>query len=156
VPLGDVHSVLCAAPAYLRARGTPRTVQDLESHSRLQIVTSIFPHNRWHLDGPNGRQTVELPKAAFEMNLPDALGVALRAGAGIGALPMSTVLPALHSGTLIRVLPEYRLQKLTAYALYASRQYLDAKIKTFMDFLREAVPKALAEDEAALCQFARP
>ena len=130
-------------------------MQDLEAHSCLQIVTSVFPHNRWHLDGPNGRQTVELPKAAFEMNLPDALGVALRAGAGIGALPMSTVLPALHSGTLIRVLPEYRLQKLTAYALYASRQYLDAKIRTFMDFLREAVPKALAVDEAALGRSAQ-
>jgi DNA-binding transcriptional LysR family regulator len=153
--LGDVHSVLCAAPAYLRARGTPHTVQDLDAHSCLQIVTSIFPHDRWHLDGPDGRETVELPKAAFEMNLPDALSVALREGVGIGALPMSTVLPALHSGALVRVLPEYRLQKLTAYALYASRQYLDAKIRTFMEFLREAVPKALAEDEAALGRSAR-
>ena len=89
------------------------------------------------------------------MNLPDALSVALREGVGIGALPTSTVLPALHSGALVRVLPEYRLQKLTDYALYASRQYLDAKIRTFMEFLREAVPKALAEDEAALGRSAR-
>jgi DNA-binding transcriptional LysR family regulator len=154
--LGDVHSVLCAAPAYLRERGTPRTVQDLQGHSCLQIVMSVFPHDRWHLDGPNGRETVELPKAAFEMNLPDALSAALREGVGIGALPTPTALPALYSGALVRVMPEYRLQKLNAYALYASRQYLDAKIRTFVDFLREAVPKALAEDEAALCPSARP
>jgi DNA-binding transcriptional LysR family regulator len=119
--LGDVHSVLCAAPACLRERGMPRTVQDLEAHSCLQIVTSVFPRDRWHLDGPNGRETVELPKATFEVNVADALGVALREGVGIGALPMSTVLPALHSGALVRVLPEYRLQKITAYTLYASR-----------------------------------
>jgi DNA-binding transcriptional LysR family regulator len=50
----------------------------------------------------------------------------------------------------VRVLPDYRLQKLTVYTLYASRQYLDAKIRTFVDFLRECVPEMLAADEAAL------
>ncbi|RZF27523.1 LysR family transcriptional regulator [Paraburkholderia sp. UYCP14C] len=148
--LGDVHSVLCAAPAYLRARGTPRTVQEIRSHTCLQLVMSIFPRDRWHLDGPNGRETVELPRAAIEINLPDALGVALREGVGIGALPMPNALPLLESGALVRVLPQYRLQKLTAYTVHASRQYLDAKIRTFVDFLREAVPSALAEDVAAL------
>ena len=54
------------------------------------------------------------------------------------------------SGALVRVLPDYRLQKLTVYTLYASRQYLDAKIRTFVDFLRECVPELLAADEAAL------
>ncbi len=148
--LGDVHSVLCASPAYLKERGTPRTVRDLEAHSCLQIVTPIFPRDRWHLDGPDGRETFELPLPDFQVNIADALGAALRAGLGIGSLPMSTAVPALASGALVRVLPEYRLQKLTVYTLYASRQYLDAKIRTFVDFLRECVPEMLAADEAAL------
>jgi DNA-binding transcriptional LysR family regulator len=148
--LGEVHSVLCASPAYLKERGTPRTVRDLEGHACLQIVTPIFPRDRWHLDGPDGRETFELPLPDFQVNLAEALGAALRAGVGIGAVPMSTALPALASGALVRVLPEYRLQKLTVYTLYASRQYLDAKIRTFVDFLRECVPEMLATDEAAL------
>jgi DNA-binding transcriptional LysR family regulator len=49
------------------------------------------------------------------------------------------------------VLPEYWLQSLDVYALYASRQYLDAKIRTFVDFLREVIPEALARDAGALC-----
>ncbi|WP_261539671.1 LysR family transcriptional regulator [Burkholderia multivorans] len=149
--LGEMHSVLCASPAYLKERGTPRTVSDLEGHACLQIVTPIFPRDRWHLDGPNGRETFELPLPDFQVNIADALGAGLRAGLGIGALPMSTALPAFASGALVRVLPEYRLQKLTVYTLYASRQYLDAKIRTFVDFLRECVPEMLAADEAALC-----
>lgn len=36
----------------------------------------------------------------------------------------------------------------------ASRKYLDAKTKTFMDYLREAVPKALAADAEALRRVA--
>ncbi|WP_175884683.1 LysR family transcriptional regulator [Burkholderia sp. BCC0044] len=148
--LGDVGSVLCASPAYLKARGTPRTVSDLAGHACLRLVTPLFPRDRWHLDGPNGRETVELPMPDFQVNIADALGTALRAGLGIGSLPMSAALPALASGALVRVLPDYRLQKLTVYTLYASRQYLDAKIRTFVDFLRECVPEMLAADEAAL------
>ncbi|WP_028202277.1 LysR family transcriptional regulator [Paraburkholderia nodosa] len=152
--LGDVHNVLCAAPAYLDTHGVPRTVQDLEAHTCLQFVTTFFPRDRWHLHGPNGRETVAFPKAPVEINLPDALSVALREGVGIGALPMSTALAMLDSGALVRVLPQYRLQRLSAYAVHASRKYLDAKIKTFMDDLREAVPKALAADAQALCRAA--
>ncbi len=32
---------------------------------------------------------------------------------------------------------------------YASRQYLDAKIRTWIDFLRESIAHALSADEAA-------
>lgn len=154
--LGAVHSVLCASPGYLSEHGTPLTVQDLEGHACLQIVTPIFPRDRWHLDGPGGRETFELPLPDFQVNVADALGAALRAGLGIGSLPMSTALPALSSGALVRVLPEYQLQKLTVYTLYPSRQYLDAKIRTFVDFLRECVPEMLAADEAALSASCQP
>ncbi|MFM0000204.1 MULTISPECIES: LysR family transcriptional regulator [Paraburkholderia] len=148
--LGDVHSVLCAAPAYLKEHGMPLTVEELNGHACLQIVSSVFPRDRWHLDGPNGLETFELPPADFRVNVIEALSVALRDGIGIGALPIASALPALRSGALIRVLPEYQLQKLTAYVLYASRQYLDAKIRTFVEFLREFVSRALEADLSAL------
>jgi hypothetical protein len=60
---------------------------------------------------------------------------------------MPTAVTALRNGSLIRVLPSHRLQAVTAYGLYASRQYLDAKIKTFVEFLRESIPPALAADD---------
>ncbi|WP_206996006.1 LysR family transcriptional regulator [Trinickia mobilis] len=148
--LGTVHSVLCASPAYLHERGTPDGVAGLACHSCLQYVTPLFPRDRWHLDGPNGRETFDLPPTAFRVNLPDALSGALREGKGIGALPMPSAVPALKSGELVRVLPDHQLQRLTAYALYPSRQYLDAKIVTFVEFLREVVPQALAADQAEL------
>jgi DNA-binding transcriptional LysR family regulator len=151
--LGEMPSVLCAAPAYLRKHGMPLTVQDLQAHVCLQIVSSAFPRNRWQLDGSRGSETIEFAEAPFRVNVADALGIALRAGAGIGALPMSSALPAFTDGTLMRVLQDYRLQSLHVYALYASRQYLDAKIRTFTNYLRDVVPKALAADEAALRAF---
>ncbi|QBQ98898.1 LysR family transcriptional regulator [Paraburkholderia pallida] len=148
--LGVVHSVLCASPDYLRERGTPHSVAELADHACLQLITPVFPRDRWHLEGPGGAETFELPPSVFQVNVADALAAALREGAGIGSLPMSSAVPALRNGSLLRVLPDYRLQQLTVYAMYASRQYLDAKIRTFVDFLKESIPQVLAADEAAL------
>ncbi|MEX3967557.1 LysR family transcriptional regulator [Paraburkholderia sp. EG286B] len=148
--LGTLYSVLCASPAYLRAHGTPGRAATLAHHARLQLVTSLFPRDRWELDGPDGRETVELPPTAFQVNTPDALVTALRECRGIGALPMPSAVPALKSGVLVRVLPRYQLQTLNAYVVYPSRQYLSAKAGTFVEFLREVVPQALAADHTAL------
>ncbi|WP_322029283.1 LysR family transcriptional regulator [Paraburkholderia sp. J76] len=148
--LGTLHSVLCAAPAYLRERGTPHSVAELAGHDCLQLFTPVFPRDKWRLEGPHGVETFELPPATLQVNVAEALGGAMREGVGIGALPMSTALPAMRSGSLLRVLPEYRLQTLTVYVMYASRQFLDAKIRTFVDFLKESIPEVLAADEAAL------
>jgi hypothetical protein len=39
--------------------------------------------------------------------------------------------------------------------LYPSRQYLDAKIRTWVEFLREELPVTLAADQEELREFAR-
>ena len=148
--LGTVHSVLCAAPAYLREHGMPREVHELTQHACFQFVSSVYPTDRWLLEGPDGIETVHLPAGGFRINSADGLAVALKEGIGIGAVPMSTAVSALRDGSLMRVLPDYHLQPLSAYALYTSRRYLDAKIKTFVEFLREEIPQMLSSSVANL------
>jgi DNA-binding transcriptional LysR family regulator len=72
---------------------------------------------------------------------------------GIGSLPVFAALEGLADGSLIRVLPQYTLQKLKIYALHPSRKYTDAKIKTWIEFLRGYLPTALARDSAALLKL---
>jgi DNA-binding transcriptional LysR family regulator len=69
---------------------------------------------------------------------------------GIGVLPIYAAIDGLRSGTLIRLLPEHRLQELNLYAIYPSRQYLDAKIKTWVQYLRDSLPQMLAAHDADL------
>lgn len=153
--LGTLHSVLCAAPSYLREHGAPRDVRDLSEHACFQFVSSVYPTDRWLLEGPDGNETVHLRAPGFRVNSADALAVALKEGIGIGAVPMAAAVAALRDGSLVRVLPAYRLQPLTAYALYTSRRYLDAKIKTFVEFLRDEIPQILRAYEANLCEMNR-
>jgi len=85
----------------------------------------------------------------------EALAVAVREGMGVGVLPLYTAIGGLRNGDFVRVMPEYRSHLMNIYAVYPSRQYLDAKIRTWVDFLREELPATLEADEAALQQYTR-
>lgn len=144
--LGTVRGILCAAPAYLAKHGMPTTVDDLAGHTCLQVALSVFPSDRWRLIGPEGERDVPLPMHRFKVNVPDAMAVALHEGMGIGALPTLAARSWLRTGALVRVLPDYHLQALNIYAVYASRQYVDAKIRTWVECVRASIADALAED----------
>ncbi len=146
--LGAAHGILCAAPLYLAARGTPKTVDELSRHTCLQVaLSSVFPADSWRLIGRDGERVFRLPEHRFKVNVPDAMAVALHEGMGVGALPTFTVRGFLESGSLVRVLPDYHLQTLNIYVVYASRQYVDAKIRTWVEFLREWGADLLGADE---------
>jgi DNA-binding transcriptional LysR family regulator len=151
--LGSVYSIACASPAYIEQYGAPHVMSDLVRHTCLHLMTPVFPPDRWVFDGPNGQETVSLGPSTFTVNVAEAMVVAIRESMGIGVLPTSSALPGLRAGTLVRVLPQYTMQELNVYALYPSRQYLDAKIRTWVEFLREALPDTLAADAESLKEF---
>lgn len=147
VRLGRSYSILCASPHYLAARGNPSSVAGLAEHTCLQTTSPTLPGSRWHMDGPHGREVFDLPPSPFRVNITDATAFAIRDGLGIGALPLWTALPWLRDGTLTRVLPAYRLSEMQIHALYISREYLDAKIRSWIDFMQESIPQMLGNDE---------
>lgn len=148
--IGQTYSILCASPAYLAEHGQPQTPAELADHACLRFISPVVSFDRWNFEGPNGLETFRLGETPFQVNVGDAMTEALRQGLGIGVLPIYSAVDGLRDGSLVRVLPAYRLQRLNAYALYASRQYLDAKIKTWVAYLREQIPLALAADEAVV------
>ncbi|MGN7980926.1 LysR family transcriptional regulator [Burkholderia sp. 22313] len=144
---GTSCSVLVASREYLARHGTPKTPDDLPNHVCLRLDTPASPASEWRLERGDDEDAVyELQPAPFQVNVPDALCVAVRAGRGIACIGLYTVLDDLREGRLIRVLPEYRLQTVSVYAVYATRRYLDAKIRTFLDHLRTTLTPALEND----------
>jgi DNA-binding transcriptional LysR family regulator len=148
--VGFTRSVLCASPGYLARQGTPRTLADLERHTCLQLNLQDMPAAQWLFEEAEA-DAFRTPKAApLTVNMAEALAQAVQAGMGIGMLPVPSALQGIREGSLVQVLPDTRPVPHNVYALYASRQYLDAKIKTLVEFLREAVPQKIAEHEQAL------
>ncbi|NMM04026.1 LysR family transcriptional regulator [Paraburkholderia sp. RP-4-7] len=154
--LGRTYSVLCAAPGYIQEHGLPEYPSDLTRYNCVRLLTTIFPSDRWTLTGPSGEETIGFEASTFQVNTAEALAAWIRDGGGIAPLPVPCALPALREGTLVRVLPQYRLQALNIYALYASRQYLDAKIRTWIDLFREELPAVLGADEAEIEAMCAP
>ncbi len=90
------------------------------------------------------------PRDTFMVNVAEALTGAAAAGMGICLLPSYVAAPALRRRSLVRVLPRHSLHVRHIYALYPSRRFLDAKIRTWVEFLKMELPKMFEEDEAAL------
>ena len=131
----------------------PQKPQDLVNHSCLQMVTPVFPTSQWQFSGPDGETTIKLGQATFQVNVAEAMAVAVREGMGVGLLPIYSAIRGLRSRELVPVLPEYKSQEMNVYAIYPSRQLLDAKIRTWVDLLRETLPTLLAGDQAEVLRF---
>ncbi|AFQ48654.1 LysR family transcriptional regulator [Burkholderia sp. A9] len=152
---GRCYSVLVASKAYLDQHGIPLNPAELASHTCLRLDTPADASDEWLLHGACGDVVSHAVLAApFQANAPEALAIALRAGMGIGSLAIYSVIDDLRSGKLVRVLPDYRLTMLDVYAMYISRQFMDAKIRTFLDHLRMTLSPALEADENALNSIA--
>jgi DNA-binding transcriptional LysR family regulator len=147
--LGETCSILCASPDYLQQHGAPRVPADLAHHDCLILKSPALPAHEWLLEGPDGTVEMEVD-GPVQVNIAESLAVGIREGMGIGMLPVYAAIEALRNGTLVRVLPYHTLQKTNVYALYPSRKFVDAKTRTWVEFLRAHLPQVIARDRALL------
>lgn len=133
--LATVRLALCAAPAYLSARGEPRTPAELEKHDCL-VYDYAPDRRRWRMTRGDETSQVTI-RGRFSANNGDALLHAALAGAGIVLQPTFIVGDALREGRLVPVLPAWNVEPLSLYAMYAHRQYLSAKVRSFVDHLAD-------------------
>ncbi len=148
--LGSFYSVMCASPGYLERHGTPQALADLDRHACLKLVMPSGESESWMFESEQGEEIYSPQKLPFSVNLPEALAEAIASGMGVGVLPASTFAREHALGRLTRVLPTYRLDVRNIYAIYPSRKYLDAKVRTWVEFVGEHLPPLLASDNAAI------
>ncbi|MNJ23417.1 HTH-type transcriptional regulator DmlR [compost metagenome] len=128
------RSVICASPAYLREHPTPLQVQDLARHNCL--THSYFGRSLWHFEVEG--ESVSVPvQGNISANEAMTLQRAALAGAGIAMLPTYQAAPALHSGELLRLLPQAKPRELDLNAVYTSRKHMPATLRSMLDFLTE-------------------
>lgn len=150
-PIGRMFSVLCAAPSYLQQQGVPQVPDDLLRHRCLHLIDPLYSQE-WVLRDEQQEYHL-LPEKVFHANVAEALARAAEAGMGICQLPFFSGTDYFRDGRLLRVLPKYKGRESSIYALYPSRHYLDAKVKTWVEFLRKELPGALQSHQ---CVAANP
>jgi len=137
--IGVSHCVLVASPDYLERHAPPETPQDLAQHQCLLLGTVDYARDEWQLKSRHGDACFVPAGPGFSVNDMEAMAVAIRSGAGIGLLAGFSAIDDLRAGNLVRVLPDYYTQERNVYAVYSSRQFVDAKISRFIEVLKHEV-----------------
>jgi DNA-binding transcriptional LysR family regulator len=133
--------VLCAAPAYLAAWGTPTQPQDLKHHACLHYG-HIAQGNSWTLVEAENTHHVKI-QGPLCCNNGEVLREAALAGVGIVMLPMFIVGKDLQAGTLQQILGDYAPPQIDVYALYPINRHLSAKVKVWIEFLQRQLLERL-------------
>ncbi len=146
--LGEMRLLLCAAPSYLKRRGTPRTPADLAQHDLLTYAYARTPR-LWSLRAPDGAQIEIKAQGSLHANSGQVLVAAAEAGQGIVLETDFHVAQALAARTLVRVLPEYEGGGGDIWAVYPSRRHLSAKVRLFVDHLAQSFAQTPARTPRA-------
>ena len=140
--IGHLFSVPCAAPRYLQQHGIPEQPEHLSQHQCLHLQD--FQEDAWLFKNEAGELAVS-PGGTFRTNVADAMVKATQEGMGISLLPFFSVSQSLQDGSLVRLLADYRLRERSIFAVYPSRRFLDAKVRTWVEFLQAQLPWLLSQ-----------
>jgi DNA-binding transcriptional LysR family regulator len=151
--LGAMSSILCASPVYLARYGVPKTPYDLKQHRCIDLAGDVSS-GEWQFEGPLGPEACSVGHTVLLSDLCDVLKDSILAGLGVGPLPLRVGMQELRAESVVRVLPEYRVNARNVHVVYSSPLPLDKKIRTWVEYLQEVLPQRLASDEAAFAPLA--
>ncbi|HEY8887300.1 MAG TPA: LysR family transcriptional regulator [Gallionella sp.] len=131
---------LYASPIYLALHPAPKHPDDLEHHEAVRLMSARGTPVVWKL--LRGKSVWEgTPHGRLTLNSMDVIQQLLLDGAGIGALPDRFVAEDVRLKRLVRVLPEWCLPAVPAWAVTPMRRYLPAKTRAFLAHLEQFIEK---------------
>ncbi len=125
---------LCASQAYLKKFGRPQSPEDLVHHSCIIHRQNNDAYGVWRLSQDRKTDSVKVRGALSSNDGDVVLGWALD-GHGILMRSEWDLAKYLQSGRLQVVLQDYSLAPADLFVYYPRRDYLSAKMRTFIDFL---------------------
>ncbi|MEC5162759.1 DNA-binding transcriptional LysR family regulator [Janthinobacterium sp. CG_23.3] len=130
-PLRPYGMAICAAPAYLARRGTPRTPADLAGHECLDY-THWNQHVRWRLKGETGQA---IWAGRFRSNNGQALRMAALHGFGVVMQAEILLAQDIAAGRLVALLEDYVPTPRPMHLVYPRDRQATPKMTTFIDFM---------------------
>lgn len=125
-----------ASPEYLKARGTPTRVEELDDHALVLFGDYRPPTADINFLAEAGRRVGSPRRALLEVNSLHAMAVALKAGVGIGALP-NWMLDDQEG--LVPILTDMKSPKVEVYFVYPEELRNSKRVSVFRDFLLEQI-----------------
>jgi DNA-binding transcriptional LysR family regulator len=134
-PVGEMRRIVVASPAYLKARGEPKTPEAISAHQIIQFGVSAFTADwRFARDGEELRINIA-PR--FTSNVADAAIQHAIEGGGLTRVLAYQAADAIRRGRLKVVLERFELPALPVQIVYPTSRLLSAKVRAFIDLVVE-------------------
>lgn len=134
---------LYASPAYLQKHGIPVNPEAL-----LPLHGLMLPGHHdapaWRLASATGDSWEGAPAWRTVANSPDMLVRMARAGAGVVAVADFFVEAHVKAGELARVLPDWHVPSVSAWAVYPGRRLMPARTRVFLSALSDALQPCMS------------
>ena len=132
--VGQVHLSIYASPAYLAARGEPRTPAELIDHCTISALPTMPIPDRWSFDGMEGLSSVAVHPRLI-VNNTEAAAEASADGAGLTFIASYLAKAYVDAGRLRRVLPSWSPSPIPIHIVQPAGRFPAARVRLFVDHL---------------------
>jgi len=129
--VGPIHGKLVASPDYIKAHGSPETLDELVTHQALMQGTET-----WQFMDGSKIVTVQ-PQGKFKADSATALAAAAAAGLGIAWLPDCITYEYVASGALVAIMTRYPVPPGALYVVRPPGQHPARKVRVLTEMLTE-------------------
>lgn len=150
--LGHIRMMICAAPAYLKARGVPANLADLRSHHAVGWTAAGLGRSFECLQTPGeAGSLLSMPMhTRLQTRSPESAVDAAIHGLGLVQATSYQLAPALLRGELLAVLRAHEPPDIPVSLVYPSQRQLPLKLRRFIDHCAPMLQERLAQLGQAL------
>lgn len=137
VPLIQIEQILVAAPSYINQKSVISRPEDLKTHDMLPL-THFKQYQRFYFKHIHSAEQVEFElNSRFSTNNGQVAKAMCLQGNGIAKILYLDGKKDLMNGSLVEVLPEWKLPPLTLYAVMPKREQQPTKTLRCIDTLKQ-------------------
>ncbi len=132
--IGETRLIACAAPDYLKTRGTPKHPHDLINHNCFSYEY-LATKDHWCFTDLDGAMIDVNVRGSLRSNSGEMAIALAEKGVGIALEPCFMFANALAEKRVVQVLKKFPARATGIHAVYPARRHLSNKVRTFVDFL---------------------
>jgi DNA-binding transcriptional LysR family regulator len=140
--LAVLTRITCAAPAYLKRLGRPKSLEELDGHRIVglrRFTTGELEPLKFVVDGKLHDISLSAP---FSVTGPESYLLATRLGLGLAQMPHFHIAEDLKRGSLVPVLADCPPPSAPVSLMYAQNRQLSPRVRVFSDWLAQQFRKS--------------
>jgi DNA-binding transcriptional LysR family regulator len=134
--LTEQRALIVASTEYLKARGQPESIEDLQEHDCIVGFRRDIP-NTWRVKAADGSVYRVTPRPTHEIGDGAAIVDAAVAGLGLAQMPSSLVASHIAAGRLVSVLDAFTGVKIEISAIWPSTKQLLPRVRRVVEILAD-------------------